>query len=105
MLGFAPLSSLAISESGTALEPEGIASAPGPLGAFLGIAYITLSGLAQAESPLGAALLNGTHHAARVQVQVYYLCVAKQGQLARQAHRGRAGADGSGPRRRLGPQV
>ena len=29
---------------------------------------ITLSGLAQAESPLGAALLNGTHHAARVQV-------------------------------------
>ena len=68
MLGFAPLSSLAISESGTALEPEGIASAPGPLGAFLGIAYITLSGLAQAESPLGAALVNGIHHAARVQV-------------------------------------
>jgi hypothetical protein len=68
MLGFAPLSSLAISESGAALEPEGIASAPGPLGAFLGIAYITLSGIAQAESPLGAALVNGTHHAARVQV-------------------------------------
>ena len=68
MLGFAPISSLAISEAGAALEPEGIASAPGPLGAFFGIAYITLSGLAQAESPLGAALLNGTHHSARVQV-------------------------------------
>ena len=38
------------------------------MGAFLGIAYITLSGNRAGRAPLGAALLNGTHHAARVQV-------------------------------------
>lgn len=68
MLGCAPLSSIAISESGATPDPSGIASAAGPLGAFLGVAFVTVSGIASAESPLGTVFAAGSHYRAIAQV-------------------------------------
>jgi len=68
MLGFAPLSSIAISESGATPDPSGIASAAGPLGAFLGVAFVTVSGIASAASPLGTVFAAGSHYRAIAQV-------------------------------------
>ena len=54
MLGFAPLSSIPLGYSGSAVDPESIASAASPLGAALVLAVVEAQARAAVESPLGA---------------------------------------------------